>query len=492
MGILPCLAFAVGEENIVVIESNKTMTANVNDKKINGDTLNISGYDGNSMYVYHANWNQRNGYVGFDLSKAFTDEQLSGELSVTKATLTVNCVEAQTVKQPTVSLVAIDNTKWVDTAYPETSVINVPAYNPTSTLTVIPEGMVVLDEKDITSKGEYEFDVTAYVKDNYVALKDNGISFALINITRTTVSDNTELLKVLFEGKNGTNKPRLTIEFGKDASVDLTLKSGDVTLGSKTVEGLKAGESYVPSDEYAPKVITAGGKIYVRDELTAVTLEAGSNSYIATYTQRAIKSVTAPDGDFSVIAGDTPILPKTLTATLDDDVTTISAAAQWQTTDDITKAGTVTYTALVEGYTGEPVTCIVEVLPCDNAVETFYSSGESNGAQFVWNNKLGYIYGGGNAIFDATFVVNEGSNKLISYGNSATENFDGAAALLRYMSSDVFEYHDGGWKSSSIKCETGKTYRLRTTVDFANKKYQMFITDEDGVTKEVTNGPAAF
>ncbi len=289
-----------------------------------------------------------------------------------------------------------------------------------------------------------------------------------------------------------TNKPTLTLETGEVAEVTLKTIFPNGDTQTKTIGGLLSGDAYTPSDNDAPVVAYANGDIYLRDKLEPLILVAGSNEYTVTYTKSSILSVAAPTGTFSVLAGDEPMLPASIDATMADGATVVPVEAEWSTKDDITAAGTVTYTARVTGYTGEAAEVSVEVLPCDNSVDTFYSAGASDGAGFSWYNYLGYKYAVGEAVFDTTFVINEGTNKLISFGNSSTSSFGGAGALLRYMNVSNFEYYNGSWKESAVKCETGKTYRLRTVVSFANHTYRMYITDEDGVTSEVTSGDAAF
>ena len=479
---MPTNLTVFAESSSIVLNASKSITANVNTKTVT-DTFSAS-YDAHSLYVYHSNWNQRNAYIGFDLKNAFTKEQLGVEYAVKKATVTVNCVEAVTVTDPVVALVAIDNTKWNESTYTETDVLNLPAYNVVTQLTNIPEGMVILDEVSVTGKGLYEFDVTEYVNDNYRALVNDGISFALINITRVADSGNHELLKVLFEGKNGSVKPTLTIEMAEQAIVNLSLKGEDgEVLGNTVIERLAAGGKYIPSEEDAPLVITKDGKLYVREALNDITLKLGENTVEVLYTVEEMEKLITGDGFFPVIDGDEPVLPKKMEALLSDGKTTVTVDVAWEKLDGMT------YRA---SYNDISLDVTFEVLPSDGKGDTFLGAGDANGAIFTNYNKLNNIYGAGNVVFDCEFTVTEGGNKLISYGNDVTGDFGNAAALLRYANIDVFEYYNNGWRASGVQCETGKTYNLHTTLNMTNRTYRMYIAGEDGIYKEVTDGNAAF
>lgn len=484
IGCIPAQLTALAESNVITVTSTKSVTANINTKVVT-DTFS-SSYSSSSLYVYHSNWNQRNAYFGFDLNSAFTTEQLGEDYAVTKATVTVNCVENPNVTDPTVAIVAIDNTKWTENKYVEADVLNLPLYNAVTKVTAVPEGMVVLDEVDIAGKGLYTFDVTEYVNNNYRELTEKGISFALTNITYVADTGNNELIKVLFEGKNGNIKPRLDIEIVKKASVKLSLKGENgEDLGGKIIENLAADNGYIPSDEDAPPIINDDGKLYVREDMEEIVLGLGENAVEVVYTVETVEALTAEGYTFSVIDGDEPVLPKKLGAVLSDGKTVMPVRVEWKKAS----GEGLRYTASYEGIS---LDVEFEVLPCDGRGKSFTGAGGSNGAIFAGYNKLNNVYGAGNAVFDCEFVITEGANKLISYGSGETTHFGTAAALLRYMNTDVFEYYDGAWKESEIKCETGKTYNLRTMVNMTNKTYRMYIAGEDGVFNEVTDGEAAF
>ena len=451
LAVMPGLAFAADVADTVTVEATKTATHNVKGSGSATDDVTLGSYPSSSLFVYHSNWNQRNAYVGFDLSNAFSADQLSGKKVVKKATLSLNCAEADIGS--TVSIVAIDNSKWKESEYVKPEDLGLPAHNITSSTTVVPGDMVVLSEQTVNNTGTYDFDVTEYVAENFVSLKDTGISFAVININTTTSTG--EIIKVLFEGKDGSVKPKLTVELADVCTFELTLKSGDTSLRAKTVTSY-VGDQYIPSDEDAPLVVEKDGEYYTRNELKALELTEGTNSYTAEYTKTSIDldSIKNPD-DISVIEGDKPFLPKTLSATLADGKNTVDVPVTWQETD-------TGYTTTVGG---KDINIKLETLRCDHSIDVkddskkdhIYNGGNSDGAQFVWNNKLGTTYAGGNVIFDTTFTISEGTNKLISYGNETTSTFDGTGPIVRFMNKSVFEYHDTAWKDSNVPCETGKT-----------------------------------
>ncbi len=499
--VMPVIG-ASAADNVITVTATKSMTANICKASVADDDVKYSdSYDISSLYIYHSNWNQRSGYVGFDISNAFTDEQLTDAYTVKNASLTVNCAAVATVKQPAVSLAAIDNTKWSEGVYTEPSELNLPEYNQSTVLTTIPEGCVIVDEQDITSTGEVTFDVTDYLAENYVALKDKGVSFALISITRSIYStDNIEVLKLLIEGKNGSVKPTLTIEMAKKASVSLELKDPTgKTLKTKDIPNLAEGNSYIPSDEDAPVTMEVNGVLYVRDEVSPLTLEAGVNSVTVTYSATEIQSVAAPENVPSNIAGNEPILPKTLTATAGNGAE-IEVPVVWSTDADvnsITEKTTVTYTASVEGYSGK-IEAEVLTYPCDHSVETYWYSGDdANSANFAYYNSLGYSYGNGTMIADCDFVANEGENKLIMYGGANTSSYSSTAAPIRFMQNQqngkyVFEYYDGAWVLSSVPSEVGVNYRLRTEINVTDQTYRAYISADGGEFKEITKGSAKF
>ncbi len=487
MAIVPGLAFAA-DGDIIEVVATKSMTANILDKKINGDTINITGRDANSLYVYHANWNQRNAYVGFDLKDRFTADQLSGKTALQSATLSVNCLDAATIGQPTVSLVAIDNTIWSDDKYPEVSELGLPAYNATGeSLTEVPEGMTVIDEQDITKTGVYEFDVTDYVRNNLDTISKNGASFALISITKQLYivnnEKNLEALKVLFEGKNGTTKPKLTLKFGEVGEVVVSLKSGNTELLKTTVNNLVIGDKYTPTEELAPAVVISNGKIYTRKgNLTETTVAKNTNVSIE-YDEGVTITAEAFEG------GMAPMLPTVFKEIKEGKI--IDSTVKWVNTDG-------KYS--MEGVTG--VTVDVTLWKSEYTPEIFYCSGTSNGANFGWKTDLKYNYSAGHAIFEAIISTKKGtaedakdpSNRLLSYGNSSTGSFDGTGPIMRYLNNkSVFEYHDGGWKDSTVTCEAEKTYIIHTEVNLDDKTYRMYAEEQDtGVINEITNGPAKF
>ncbi len=144
-----------------------------------------------------------------------------------------------------------------------------------------------------------------------------------------------------------------------------------------------------------------------------------------------------------------------------------------------------------------PVTVDVTVFAYDHIVETFWHGGDnSDSANFGMYNYLG-SYNGGVIVAEAEFSASSGTNKLIMYGNNSTGSYDGAAALLRFFNTQsgsnyVFEYHDGGWKQSTVQCVYGTNYTLRTEIDITNKTYNLYISANGGDFVKLNSTPAAF
>ncbi len=484
LAVVPGVAIAAdsaADPNTVVVTSNKTMTANVADKGINGGTININGRDANSLYVYHSNWNQRNGYMGFDLTNAFSDEQLSDALAVKKATVELNCLDALTILEPTVSIVAIDNTKWKDDAYTAPEELGLPKYNKSGTeVTSIPSDMVILDKVDVKSAGTYSFDVTKYVANNLEKIVKDGVSFALINVTESIAhSGEIEVLKVLFEGKNGTKKPTLTINFEKPAKVSLALKAGSKTLYTENLKNIFVDEKYTPDESKAPEYLIADGKIYTRSgDLQEVTVKDGMTVEVK-YTEGASFSGVAIDG------GMAPMLPVELAAVKDEALTTVPVT--W------TAGADGKYTAKAEGLTAS-LTADVKLYENEYTPAEYYCSGTSSSSNFGWKTDVANRYNGGHVMFEVTFDTTGGQDRLISYGNASVGSFNGVGPVVRYLNADKFEYYsDGAWYASDVPCVAGKTYTIRTIVDMDARTYEMYVAEEGSAdVKMLTPGSVGF
>ncbi|MBQ8540847.1 MAG: BNR-4 repeat-containing protein [Clostridia bacterium] len=483
VSVIPALP-AIAEDNTVTITATKTMTANLSTQSIT-DTFSGS-YDATNLYVYHSNWNQRNGYIGFDLSNAFTAEQLREGSIITNATLTVNCAQAANTNQPDLTLFAIDNTAWNETAYPEPSSLVVPEYNITSTQTVIPEDAIIADIQSVTGTGKVTFDVTDYMNENYRDLTQSGASFALAH-TNTQTTGNSEVFKVVFNGKNGgSNAPTLTLKFGQGATVKLNITASDgEALGSNTITGLYAGDSFEVTEDLAPMVITEGNEYFAREEVELV-LSAGENVINVTYSPIVIESVASVDVH-PIIKGGKAALPNKLLATTDAG-RELYVPVTWTQEGD-------TYTAKVDEVN---LSVSPTLLSCDSALSRFTSSGNSDGANFGSYNDIALSVGGGTAIFDTAFTVADGTNMLIMYGDSSTTAFASAAALTRMFVNKnadgeyVFEYYNGSWVASDVVCEYGAEYLLRTEIDVTNKTYNLYLSADGDSFVQLTPSPAAF
>lgn len=336
-----------------------------------------------------------------------------------------------------------------------------------------------------------DLDLASYFEDYPSAQK-----IALYVANRDDIAECNSFGLVGFYGKNDTSyAPKLTLTTGKAASVVVKFadKDGNTLKADETVTGLFSGDVFTPSDAVAPQFIVKDGVTYSKLAPSAMTLAAGENIFTVTYSDDdKIVSVAAPTGEYSAIFGNEPMLPKTLTATLKNGGTTtvdVSWAPQSMPTA-VTEPVKVTYVGTVTGF--DDVTAEVNILPCDHLVQTVYGAGNSDGAGFVWYNYLDSEISAGEVVFETDLTITEGTNKLLTYGNVSTTSFGGAAVALRFMSADTFEYYNGSWQTSSVKCETGKTYRIRTEVSMTNKTYRIFVIDENGNESEVTNGSAAF
>ncbi len=205
----------------------------------------------------------------------------------------------------------------------------------------------------------------------------------------------------------------------------------------------------------------------------------------------------------SAISGYAPVLPSTVKVegTLGS---IVDAPITWEEPDSYPVGEKVT----VEGVAAivfvkdedailVPVTVDVTVFSYDHIVDTFWHGGDnSDSANFGMYNYLGN-YNGGVIVAETEFSVSSGTNKLIMYGNSSTGSYDGAAALLRFFNTQsgsnyVFEYHDGGWKQSTLQCVYGTTYVLRTEINIANKTYDLYISANGGNFVKLNSSPAAF
>ena len=482
MALVPALPIVAADGNVVVT-ATKTMTANLSTKSIT-DTFS-SSYPSSSLYVYHSNWNQRNGYMGFDLSDAFTEEQLAEGNVITSATLTVNCAQASNTTQPVITLFAIDNTAWNESTYPEPSSLVVPEYNITSTQTTIPADAIIADTQSVTGAGKVTFDVTDYMNENYRNLADDGVSFALAH-TNTQTTGNSEVFKAVFDGKTSANAPTLTIKFGQAASVAITTSTDDeLYVNQFDVTGLFEGDSFTVTEDVAPIVLTTDRGFYVRDEVAPMVLKAGVNPVAIRYNKVTLESVDTSFEVTPVISGGKAALPSTVSATTTLG-RTITVPAKWEST------GEGSYSAKIDNLT---VSKSAEVLTCDSSLSHFTTSGTSDGANFALYNDIALSVGGGNAIFDTSFTVESGTNMLIMYGNETTTAFNGNASLLRMFVTKsgedyAFEYYNNGWVASDVLCEYGTDYLLRTEIDMTNKTYSLYLSKNGNSFKAICENAA--
>ncbi len=281
------------------------------------------------------------------------------------------------------------------------------------------------------------------------------------------------------EGPNNTNS---------NTSVTLMNKDGSVKGKNNLV--FTAADEYVRiSLAWAEGRTASAFGLYEIEEADEVLLED-------------IKSI-AEISPIKALDGDTITLPSTVQVegtlgSIAEGTIEWDAPANYPTGKETTVNGTVTVSFAddVAAVTA-PVSITVTVFAIDHEVETFWHAGnDSNSPNFGLFNYINN-YNGGVIIAETKFTTSEGTNKLIMYGNGSTGSFDGAGALLRYMETQsngeyVFEYHDGGWKQSSIICDYNAQYVLRTEIDITNKTYTMSISANGSEFVKVTPSPAAF
>ena len=457
---------------IVANASEATLEASLSYTHASGKNATVTMHSHPSR-PYAISWTSgtdgyRSGYIAFP----FGDIDLKCQY-ISKATLNLTISKTQNMNESNsaVNIYAVD--------YAKVDGINAPTSDILLTTYRVPDA--VKNQGDYSYNVSIDIDLSEYLEEYPDA---EGVGILLTN------RDDIYSIKgmVGFCGTaDGNNAPTLSLEYGATASARISLVDEDGTLlGEKTIEDLTSGNVFEISEDVAPSVIEKDGKFYARGEFENITLESGVNTIEIVYSEETIAELIKPENVFSVISGSEVILPKKIEALLSDDKTTVLVDAEWETKEADDKVE-------VKATYGElSVKFEVGILPCDGELDSFTGTGASSGAGFDKYNKLNNVYGAGNTIFDCEFYIDEGSNKLISYGNEKTDAFGNAAALLRYMNTDVFEYHNGDWKKSDIKCETGKTYNLRTEINVTNKTYRMYIASEDGIYREVTDGDAKF
>ncbi|MCH5187946.1 MAG: BNR-4 repeat-containing protein [Oscillospiraceae bacterium] len=455
--ILPGVSFAAEGESTNLLESYISTTV----------STGTYAMDGFTNRPYAVSWSNADGYrMGV---VAFSAEGLNA--STERATLKLKVSRTQNVNESGstsyVSVYAMDPAKVDNTNNAKPDAPSAATKVGTISMAGLPtQNSTITANNDVSG----EIDLKKYFE-----LYPNAETIALLLTNRDDIADCNSRGLVGFYGKGDSgNEPQLIPTLSTSVTVDLTV--GGEVFASSEVNDLVTGQSFTPDSSVAPVYLISGDKIYTRGAVPTVSVTVDAVVQVP-YTEEELNFSA------SVIEGDEPMLPSAFGIAKDKKLSSVQA--EWSNVGG-------SCTAAIPGYSGAPLTAEIEVLSCDHNIETFYTAGNSDGAQFANGNKLGYVYGGGNVIFDLTFTVTEGTNKLFSYGNDTTAAFGDTGPIMRYANNGYFEYYDGSWKSSPVPCVTGKTYRLRTLADVTNKTYQMFVTDENGVTTEITNGPAAF
>lgn len=225
--------------------------------------------------------------------------------------------------------------------------------------------------------------------------------------------------------------------------------------------------------------------------------------------------------EYSVIEGNTPVLPKKVNMKSNDG-TTASVNIQWQEWDKSTSAGKHTVTGTAGGT---QITVNVDVLPCDEQVADAIATGSSDGVREAVHPLKGY-----KGVFVAEYdivpdEVKSTHDRAVIYLPEQTNDglpFDsgncwdnGARLQFKHGYNDVTYFQtqngDGQDKNNAVYYPTNEalddalannqpirtipfdethSYRVRTVIDTATDKtkgnYKVFITDPDGVEHEIT------
>ncbi len=428
----------------------------------------------------------RTGYIAFP----FGDVDLAGQ-HISKATLNLTVSKTQNMNESSsgVNIYAVDYSK-VDGSSAPTSDILLATFTPPS---------AVQSQGDYTYPVSIDIDLTEYLE----AYPDaEGVGIMLTNR-----DDEFSMRGMIgFYGYDeGANAPTLTLEYGAEASVwvNAETRSG-ISLGvagSGTTQGLYAGDTYTPSLPLIHNDGAYGSPVYyLREDVSPTVLQPGLNKITVYYNKIDIESADSSFDVLPVIEGGTPALPKTVSAITDDGIDVV-IPVEWSFASEDKANGTVTYSAPLNRTGSKIVSKEIPVLSCDSSLSRFTSSGTSDGASFSSFNDIELSVGGGTVLLDTAFTVESGTNMLVMYGDATTTAFNGNAALTRMFvgkSGDdyVFEYYDsnvtGGWVQSSVKCEYGVDYLLRTELDMTNKTYNSFISADGDSFVLLNSTPAAF
>ena len=408
----------------------------------------------------------RTGYIAFP----FGDVDLAGQ-SISKATLNLTISKTQNMNESNsgVKIYAVDYSKVDGTQNPTSDILLVDYTVPTA----------------VQSQGDYTYPVSIDIDlTEYLAAYPDAEGLGVLITNRDDLYSLRGMLG--FCGvSDGANAPTLTLEYGAEASMSVTMTTSDKSWADKKdFTSLYAGDSFLVTEDVAPMVVKVNDTYYAREEIASVTLEAGINTLSITYNPITIEDVSTVEVH-PVIKGGKAALPASVIATTTTG-RTLSVPVEWTKNGD-------EYTAALGDYN---LSVTPTYLECDSSLSRFTSSGTSDGANFSLYNDIELSIGGGTAIFDTVFTVEDGTNMLICYGDETTSGFAGCGALLRMFANQagsnyVFEYHNGDWTQSNVVCEYGVEYLARMVVDVTNKTYSIYIS-ADGDNFQTVCEDAAF
>ncbi len=415
----------------------------------------------------------RTGYIAFP----FGDVDLAGQ-SVTKATLNLTVSKTQNMNESNsgVNIYAVDYSQ-VDGVQNPTSDILLASFTPPS---------AVQNQGDYSYPVSIDIDISEYLS----AYPDSeGIGIMLTNR-----DDKFSLRGMIgFCGYDeGSLAPTITLTYGAEASLHITMETTDKKYSDqKDFTKLYSGDTFSVTEDIAPMVLKISDTYYAREEISPITLTSGLNNLSIKYSPITVSSVQSDLVPSPSIDGGKVALPSYINITTDTN-RTLSVPVDW--TKSSSDETSDSYKAVIGNKEAE---ITIPRLSCDASLNSFVSSGSSDGADFSAFNSVGINFGGGTAVFDSSFKVESGTNMLIMYGGSSSSSFDSTAALLRMFSNKsgdnyVFEYHDNGWVASDVVCEYNTEYLLRTEINMSDKTYTQYISKDGGEFVKLNSSPAAF
>ena len=350
LSLIPATA-AEDNEGSITLPSTMSYTAN-----LGTGTL---GQDGYSTRPYALSWTlnglagqYRVGYIAFS-SPSFSIEQNQKIISATLH-LTISRTQNITGGTSTVTVYATDfNQIAVNDGKP-----GMPERSIMVGKIIMPEGIAYQDT-NLSVPVSAELDLSEY----FIYYPDSkGIGLYLTN--REDIPEANSFGLVGFYGYDEQNAPTLTINIKQAASANLTYKAGSTVLGTKEIRNLTIGDAYTLTEEEAPKLITVGDKIYIRNnvnEKVTITPSGEENNYDIQYTEVTIESISADN--VSMYYGGKAQLPKKAEVTFSDRQKLYFEVTwnQEQIKQAENKIGTSMVQGIIHEFPQKTVTCNVTV-----------------------------------------------------------------------------------------------------------------------------------